>query len=116
VAHPPDVPSANVVGDPGQRAERDRALGAHDSWDGLGASDDAAGCVAVMVQCSRRDGGLDVRRTVRAVPFTGEEYLLAGSRRHAATHGAERHVAAFETDYGRPWTRSASGATSGATR
>jgi hypothetical protein len=101
----PDVPSANVVGEIRGSAKPDEIvlLGAHiDSWDvGPGASDDAAGCVAVMEAMRLlRDGGLDVRRTVRAVLFTGEEYLLAGSRAYAATHGGERHVAAFETDYG----------------
>lgn len=101
----PDAPSANVVGEIRGSAVPDEIvlLGAHiDSWDvGPGASDDAAGCIAVL-QAMRwlRDSGLETRRTIRAVLFTGEEYLLAGSRAYAAAHHAERHVAAFETDYG----------------
>ena len=48
----PDAPSANVVGELRGRERPDEIvlLGAHiDSWDvGQGASDDGAGCVAVM--------------------------------------------------------------------
>ncbi len=78
-------------------------LGAHmDSWDvGPGASDDAAGCVAVMEAMRLlRASGLVPRRTVRAVLFTAEEYGLAGAADYERRHGKERHVAAFETDYG----------------
>jgi hypothetical protein len=34
------------------------------------------------------------------VLFTAEEYELAGARDYGQRHGAERHVAAFETDFG----------------
>ncbi len=44
--------------------------------------------------------GLVPRRTIRAVLFTGEEYLVAGAKAYRERHGHEHHVAAFETDYG----------------
>jgi len=34
------------------------------------------------------------------VLFTAEEYELAGARDYQRRHGGERHVAAFETDFG----------------
>jgi len=101
----PDAPSANVIGELRGRALPDEivVLGAHlDSWDvGQGASDDGAGCVAVM-EAARllRQAGLAPRRTVRVVLFTAEEYGLAGAKAYHEQHGAEHHVAAFETDYG----------------
>jgi Zn-dependent M28 family amino/carboxypeptidase len=101
----PDAPSANVVGELRGRELPDEIvlLGAHiDSWDvGQGASDDGAGCVAVM-EAARllRQAGLAPRRTVRVVLFTAEEYGLAGAKACHEQHGAEHHVAAFETDYG----------------
>jgi carboxypeptidase Q len=101
----PDVPSANVIGELRGRELADEIvlLGAHiDSWDvGPAASDDGAGCVAVMEALRLlRASGLAPRRTVRAVLFTGEEYGLAGARAYRQRHGSDHHVAAFETDYG----------------
>jgi hypothetical protein len=101
----PDAPSANVVAELRGRERPDEIvlLGAHiDSWDvGQGASDDGAGCVAVMEAVRLlRHAGLVPRRTIRVVLFTSEEYLVAGGRAYAERHGAERHVAAFETDFG----------------
>jgi len=101
----PDAPSANVVGELRGRELPDDIvlLGAHiDSWDvGPGASDDGAGCVAVMEALRLlRESGLVPRRTVRVVLFTGEEYGLAGAAAYARRHAADRHVAAFETDAG----------------
>ena len=101
----PDAPSANVVGELRGREMPDEIvlLGAHiDSWDvGPGASDDGAGCVAVMEALRLlRASGLAPRRTVRAVLFTSEEYGLAGSKAYERGHAGERHTAAFETDYG----------------
>jgi len=101
----PDTPSANVVGEirGSERPDEIVLLGAHlDSWDvGEGASDDGAGCVAVMEALRLlRASGLTPRRTIRAVLFTAEEYELAGARDYRQRHGAERHVAAFETDFG----------------
>ena len=86
-----------------ERSDEIVLLGAHiDSWDvGPGASDDGAGCVAVMEAVRLlHDAGLVPRRTIRAVLFTGEEYLLAGAKAYRERHGREHHVAAFETDYG----------------
>lgn len=101
----PDAPSANVIGELRGRELPDQIvlLGAHiDSWDvGQGASDDGAGCVAVMEALRvLRVSGLTPRRTIRVVLFTGEEYGLAGAAAYARRHRAEHHVAAFETDYG----------------
>ena len=101
----PDAPSANAIGELRGRELADEIvlLGAHiDSWDvGQGASDDGAGCVAVMEALRLlRGSGLAPRRTIRAVLFTGEENGLAGSKDYQRRHDGERHVAAFETDYG----------------
>ncbi len=101
----PDAPSANAIGELRGRELPDEIvlLGAHiDSWDvGQGASDDGAGCVAVMEALRLlRQAGLVPRRTIRAVLFTGEEYGLAGAKAYHQRHGREHHVAAFETDYG----------------
>jgi len=100
-----DAPSANAIGELRGRELPDEIvlLGAHmDSWDvGQGASDDGAGCVAIMDALRLlRASGLTPRRTVRVVLFTGEEYGLAGARAYQQRHGGEHHVAAFETDYG----------------
>ena len=101
----PDVTSSNVIGELRGRELTDEIvlLGAHiDSWDvGPGASDDGAGCVAVMEALRLlRASSLAPKRTVRAVLFTGEEYGLAGARAYRERHGGDHHVAAFETDYG----------------
>jgi carboxypeptidase Q len=101
----PDAESANVVAEIRGRERPDEIvlLGAHiDTWDvGQGASDDGAGCVAVMEAVRLlSQAGLAPRRTVRVVLFTSEEYLVAGGRAYRARHGADHHVAAFETDYG----------------
>ena len=101
----PDAPSANVVGELRGRERPDEIvlLGAHiDTWDvGPGASDDGAGCVAVMEALRLlHDAALVPRRTIRAVLFTSEEYLVAGAKAYRERHGREHHVAAFETDYG----------------
>ena len=47
-----------------------------------------------------RASGLAPKRTIRAVLFTSEEYELAGAKEYFRRHEGERHVAAFETDYG----------------
>jgi len=101
----PDAPSANVIGELRGRERPDEIvlLGAHiDSWDvGQGASDDGAGCVAVMEALRLlRESGLTPRRTVRVVLFTSEEYGLAGAEAYRQAHGHEHHVAAFESDFG----------------
>ncbi len=101
----PDAPSANAIGELRGSARPDEIvlLGAHmDSWDvGPGAADDAAGCVAVMEALRLlRASGLVPRRTIRAVLFTAEEYGLAGAKDYHRRHRRDRHVAAFETDFG----------------
>ena len=82
----PDAPSANAIGELRGRERPDEIvlLGAHiDSWDvGQGASDDGAGCVAMMEALRLlRDARPEPRRTIRAVLFTGEEYAPGGSAR-----------------------------------
>jgi Zn-dependent M28 family amino/carboxypeptidase len=101
----PPAPSADAVGEirGGAHPEEVVLLGAHmDSWDvGPGASDDAAGCIAVMEAMRLlRASGLVPKRTIRAVLFTAEEYGVAGAKDYERRHGKERHAAAFETDYG----------------
>lgn len=101
----PDAPSANAIGEIRGTTRPDEIvlLGAHmDSWDvGPGASDDAAGCIAVMEAMRLlQASGLAPRRTIRAVLFTAEEYGLAGAKEYLRRHRGERHVAAFETDFG----------------
>jgi hypothetical protein len=101
----PDAPSANALGELRGRTHPEEIvlLGAHiDSWDvGPGASDDAAGCVAVMEALRLlKASGLVPARTIRAVLFTAEEYGLAGAKDYHRRHRQERHVAAFETDFG----------------
>jgi Zn-dependent M28 family amino/carboxypeptidase len=100
-----DAPSANAIGEIRGRTAPEEIvlLGAHmDSWDvGPGASDDAAGCVAVMEALRLlKVSGLVPRRTIRAVLYTAEEYGLAGAKDYHRRHRQERHVAAFETDFG----------------
>lgn len=101
----PDAPSANAVAEirGSEHPEEIVLLGAHiDSWDvGQGASDDGAGCIAVMEALRLlRASGLVPKRTIRAVLYTAEEYGLAGAKDYHRRHRQERHVAAFETDYG----------------
>lgn len=95
----------NVVAELRGREEPDEivVIGAHlDSWDvGTGAHDDGAG-VAEVMEAMRRLAALEERprRTIRAVLFANEERGLHGGRAYDAAHGAERHVAAVETDLG----------------
>lgn len=101
----PDAPSANVVAEirgrelPGEVV----VIGGHlDSWDvGQGAHDDGAGCaMAMQAAAVIQRLGLVPRRTLRVVLWTNEEHGLSGARAYAATHAAERHVAALESDGG----------------
>jgi Zn-dependent M28 family amino/carboxypeptidase len=101
----PDAPSANAIGEirGTTHPEEIVLLGAHlDSWDvGPGASDDGAGCVAVLEALRLlRASGLAPQRTIRGVLYTAEEYGLAGAKDYHRRHRGERHVAAFETDFG----------------
>lgn len=101
----PDASSANAIAEirGSELPDEIVLMGAHlDSWDvGQGASDDGAGCVAVMEALRLiRASGLTPRRTIRAALFTAEEIGLAGAKEYARRHGSARHVAAFETDFG----------------
>lgn len=100
-----DAVSHNVVADlrGAEKPEEIVLVGAHlDSWDvGTGAHDDGAG-VAEVIEAVRRIRALGVapKRTIRAVLFTNEERGLHGAWAYDAAHGAERHVAAIESDLG----------------
>ncbi len=80
-------------------------LGAHyDAWDlGAGAQDNAVN-VALVVDVARgfRELGLEPRRTVRFVLFSGEEQDRQGSAAYVREHEAEldRHVLALFFDLG----------------
>ncbi|MEO5890852.1 MAG: M20/M25/M40 family metallo-hydrolase [Ferruginibacter sp.] len=67
-------------------------LGGHlDSWQGAtGATDNAAGC-AVMMEAIRilKESGLQPRRTIRIVLWSGEEQGLLGSRNYVKNHLAD---------------------------
>lgn len=67
-------------------------LGGHlDSWhSGTGATDNAAGCAAVM-EAARIIKALDLkpRRTIRVALWSGEEQGLLGSRAYAQKHFGE---------------------------
>jgi hypothetical protein len=112
----PDAPGHNVVGEivGSEHPEEIVVVGGHlDSWDvGQGAQDDGAGIVhTIETMRLIRALGLKPRRTIRAVLFANEENGLRGGLAYDATHAAECHVAALETDLGsgRPLTWSATG-------
>jgi hypothetical protein len=67
-------------------------LGAHlDSWDlGTGVTDNGTGSMVVL-EAARAimKSGLQPRRTIRFILFTGEEQGLLGSRAYAATHAQQ---------------------------
>ena len=80
-------------------------LGGHiDSWDtGLGAHDDAGGCVAAWEAVRIiKELGLRPRRTLRVVLWTNEENGLMGAKsyRKKYLNELENHVAAMESDNG----------------
>jgi hypothetical protein len=99
----PDAVSHNVIAEIPGKTDELVVLAAHlDSWDvGQGAQDDGAGVVHV-IEAMRQLKALGVTplRTVRAVLYTNEEHGLSGGTAYFATHGAEKHVAAIETDLG----------------
>jgi hypothetical protein len=86
-----DLSSFNLVGEiPGtDKADEVVMLGAHfDSWHaGTGATDNAAGCAAVL-EAMRilHTTGVPLRRTVRVGLWTGEEQGLFGSRAYVKAH------------------------------
>lgn len=80
-------------------------VGGHfDSWDlGTGAHDDGAGCMqALAAAYLLKAQGLRLKRTLRVVFFTNEEFGLQGARQYALRSRAEglRHVLAIESDGG----------------
>ncbi|MGZ3183452.1 MAG: M20/M25/M40 family metallo-hydrolase [Telluria sp.] len=88
----PATQEANVVAEVPGATREVVLLGAHlDSWDlASGATDNGAG-VAVMLEALRaiRALGIQPRRTLRLVLFTGEEEGLLGSRAYVDAHRAE---------------------------
>jgi len=76
----------------GQRPGQVVILGAHlDSWDlGQGVTDNGTGAMVVL-EAARAiaRSGLQPKRTIRFILFSGEEEGLLGSRAYAAAHAAE---------------------------
>ena len=67
-------------------------LGAHlDSWDlGTGTTDNGTGSMVVLEAArALAQSGLEPKRTIRFILFSGEEQGLLGSRAYAAAHAAE---------------------------
>lgn len=103
----PDAESANLVAElrGKERPEEIVVVGGHsDSWDvGVGAMDDAGGCVAAW-EALRILRTLDLRprRTIRLVLWTNEENGLRGGLAYRDQHRAElaNHVLALESDGG----------------
>lgn len=88
------VQEHNVVADfPGSEPGGEMViLGAHlDSWDlSCGASDNGAGVVAMLeAMRAMRAAGLQPKRTLRVVLFSGEEQGLLGSKAYVAAHRDE---------------------------
>jgi hypothetical protein len=93
---------AEIPGD--ERPDEIVMIGAHfDSWDsGTGATDNAAGCLAMM-EAMRilKESGLPMRRTVRLALWTGEEEGLLGSRAYVAEHFADVQKKRLKPEYGK---------------
>ena len=88
------VKAANLVAElPGsEHPEEVVILGAHlDAWDlGSGATDNGAGVVAFLeVMRAMKASGLQPKRTLRLVLFSGEEQGLLGSKAYLAAHRDE---------------------------
>ncbi len=99
--------SANVLGEltGSTHPEQVVVIGGHiDSWDvGHGAHDDGAGCIMAMAAVKLlKDLGLQPKRTIRVVLWTGEEIGLYGGKQYAKDHADElgNHIAALESDSG----------------
>jgi hypothetical protein len=93
------IKTANVIAEikGSEKPEEFVILGAHlDSWElGTGALDN--GCNAALVVDALRaikSSGLNPRRSIRFILFSGEEEGLLGSRAYARTHRAELDNAA----------------------
>jgi hypothetical protein len=101
------VPSDNVVGEIQGHEEPEQivVVGAHlDSWDlATGATDDGTGvCTVLAAAAAIQTSGVQPRRTLRFVLFTGEEQGDQGSKAYTQQHAAElqNHVAAILIDSG----------------
>ena len=102
-----DAESFNTVGEirGSEKPEEIVLVGGHfDSWDpGMGASDDAVGCV-VTWEAARLMKKLNIRprRTVRVVLFTNEENGTRGGNGYRDQHSAEaaNHIMSVESDSG----------------
>lgn len=99
--------SANVIGElrGSTHPEQIVVIGGHiDSWDvGQGAHDDGAGCIMAMAAVKLlKDLGLQPKRTIRVVLWTGEEIGLYGGKQYAKDHADElaNHIVALESDSG----------------
>ncbi len=94
-----------------EKAEEMVILGAHiDSWDlGTGATDDGTG-VAAVLEAARalKAVGIQPKRTIRFVLFSGEEQGLHGSKAYVKAHEPElpKISAAFVHDMGTGRVRS----------
>jgi carboxypeptidase Q len=102
-----EAESHNVIGELVGREKPEEIViisGHLDSWDvGLGAHDDAAGCVIAMEALTTlRRLNQRPRRTIRVVLWTNEENGLGGARSYVTDHAAElkNHIAAIESDSG----------------
>ncbi|HAM73577.1 MAG TPA: carboxypeptidase [Verrucomicrobiales bacterium] len=103
----PNATSRNVVAEiPGREFPQEVVVvsGHIDSWDvGQGAVDDGGGCIAAWeaLRLVKRLG-LQPRRTLRLVLWTGEESGIWGAKAYREAHAAElaRHVLAMESDRG----------------
>ena len=98
--------SFNIIAEiPGtDKADEIVMLGAHfDSWhSGTGATDNAAGSVAIMEAVRILTAtGLTMRRTVRLALWTGEEQGLLGSRAYVKEHFADPETMALEPAHGK---------------
>jgi len=103
----PDAKSYNVVGEikGSEKPDEIIVVGGHlDSWDlSEGAHDDGAGCMqSVEVLRMMKTLGMKPKHTIRAVMFMNEENGLRGGIGYAdyAKKGAEKHLAAVESDNG----------------
>ncbi len=101
------VSSDNVVGEIQGRDEPEQIIvvGAHlDSWDlATGSTDDGTGvCTVLAAAAAIRTSGVQPRRTLRFVLFTGEEQGEQGSKAYTKLHAAElqNHLAAMLIDSG----------------
>jgi hypothetical protein len=103
----PMATARNVVGEirGSDKAGEIVVIGAHlDSWDmGTGALDNGVNAVTVIDLARQIKAlGMQPRRTIRFIDFTGEENGMIGSRAYAEGHRAEmpRHAAMITMDIG----------------